>query len=137
MATGDFNHFPLIADRLASGTNAVVRRTIKQIEGDAKNSLGGPRSGLMYRVGGTALSPILHQASAPGEPPATDTGNLADSIDSQMIGPTTGEVSVGAEYGAPLEFGSARGLAPRPFLTPATERAWPDFVKAMERLLAR
>lgn len=135
--SGDFNDFPLIAERLALGANAVVRRTIKQIEGDAKQSLSGPRSGHVYRVGGMKDSPILHQASAPGEPPATETGNLAISLDSKMIGPTTGEVSVGAEYGAPLEFGSARGLAPRPFLTPATERAWPDFVKAMQRLLNR
>jgi hypothetical protein len=131
----EFNHFPLIADRLESGARPVVQTTIKRIEASAKKSLGGPRTGIVYRVGGTKDRPILHQASAPGEPPATETGNLANSITSQMLDSRTGMVSVGAEYAAPLEFGSARGLAPRPFLTPAVERNWPDFLAAMERLL--
>jgi HK97 gp10 family phage protein len=60
-----------------------------------------------------------HQASAPGEPPAPDTGRLIGSItttyDQKNL---TGKVVVGAQYGLYLEFGTQR-MEPRPFLRPA------------------
>ncbi len=62
----------------------------------------------------------VHQASAPGEPPAPDTGNLRNAIGFQIIAP--GRVGIGVEAGASywrfLEFGT-RFIDPRPFLRPA------------------
>ena len=71
--------------------------------------------------------------AAPGEAPAIDTGNLLNSGYHKMTGPTEGEVGFGAEYAVYLEMGSVR-MAPRPFLGPAVERVWPEFVKAMEQI---
>ena len=59
--------------------------------------------------------------SAPGDPPAVDTGNLKNSVvavpDSN---PQTWRVQVGAEYGVHLEYGTAK-MAARPFVLPAVE----------------
>lgn len=126
-----FNDFAEIADNLAPQAGNVVRVTIKRIEARAKDSLSGPRTGREYRRG--KHGDIIHRASAPGEPPATDTGNLAGSIRSRMIARAAGEVTVSANYAVELEHGRAR-MAPRPFFGPAVQREWPEFVSAMERL---
>lgn len=65
----------------------------------------------------------LHQASAPGEAPAGETGNLANSIQAQRTGPLSAEVSVSAEY-AFIELGTSK-IAARPYLAPALDAASP------------
>lgn len=73
----------------------------------------GGRSGVIYkRTGG------YHQASAKGEPPAEDTGALADSIQIERPSRTRRRVVVGEEYGAILELRKNR-----PFLLPAFYRS--------------
>jgi len=127
----DFNHWAQYADNMGRVADRAVKTTIKRIEARAKASLGGPRSGREYRrgKGGT----IIHKASAPGEAPATDTGNLANSIGSRMTGRAVGEVTVNAEYAAALELGSAH-IAPRPFFAPAVKAEWPNFVAALREV---
>lgn len=97
------------AVRRALGTLAVM------VERGAKERMAGPKSGAIY--GG-------HQASAAGEAPAIDTGNLRNSIVAAPVGDGVSQwiVSVGAEYGAMLEFGTM-DMEPRPFLRPAVEMA--------------
>ena len=86
-----------------------------------------PKTGRRYRRGRGRY----HQASAPGESPATDTGNLAGSIRTvQGTRRHTAVVTVGAEYAARLEFGDGR-VAPRPFLGPAVEQERPHFEARM------
>ncbi len=67
----------------------------------------------------------LHRASAPGDPPAPDTGTLRRSA---FVERTERGVRVGVAmpYAAPLEFGTTRAgtgrnvtIAPRPFMRPA------------------
>jgi HK97 gp10 family phage protein len=71
-----------------------------------------------------------HYASAPGDPPARDTGKLMESIAilkrakpddlSTEVGPRT-ESFRGIEYYAKyLEYGT-RGMAPRPFVKPTAD----------------
>lgn len=124
----EFNHFAQYAAVLEPTARTIVRTTIHRIESRVKGLLSGSRSGRIYRRGihGT----IVHQASAPGEPPATDTGNLAHSIGARMIGRTEGEVTVSAEYAAVLELGGVH-MAPRPYFAPAVAAEWPAFVEAM------
>lgn len=56
--------------------------------------------------------------SAPGEPPAVDTGTLANSIEGKPhIRGRTWHIT-GVEYGEFLEFGTPR-MAARPFIYPA------------------
>ncbi|MBA7558320.1 hypothetical protein ES705_51119 [subsurface metagenome] len=50
------------------------------VEGDAKQSMK-PGSGKEYKRGGK-----IHRASAPGQPPAVDTGRLRASISSNWTG---------------------------------------------------
>lgn len=72
----------------------------------------GKRTGLMYGS---------HQASAPGEPPANKTGNLANSVSTVRLGATSHFVKVAAYYSGFLESGTYK-MAPRPFIEPAIER---------------
>lgn len=84
---------------------------------------GGTKSGIVYR----RYNPFrIHQASAPGQAPADDLGNLANSYSlsftklNQFVFSAT--VSSYALYAARLEYGDGPLLA-RPHLTPAVEEA--------------
>lgn len=85
------------------GTEAVKTRIIERLNNP-------PKTGRLYR-----RNTVVHQASAPGESPATDTGRLVQSIttsyDTKNI---IGYVNVSTEYAAALEFGTPR-IAPRPY----------------------
>lgn len=142
----EFNHFAQYAEGMATVAHQAVMTTIHRIEARAKASLSGGRSGRTYRKGaiesrrkanrGEIVGYKFHRASAPGEAPATDTGNLANSISSRMTGSTEGVVEVGAEYAAVLELGGAHVL-PRPYFDPAVKAEWPEFVAAMEQVGVR
>lgn len=67
-----------------------------------------------------SMEPGFGTPAPPGHPPNIQTGELHDSIQASLVGPGKAEVQVGADYGAELEFGSAR-VAARPFLTPAVD----------------
>lgn len=66
-----------------------------------------------------------HTASAPGEPPAVDTGLLRASIRHEVVdepeGPTA-YVGSDVKYAEYLSLGT-RKMAPRPFLQPALDAA--------------
>lgn len=86
-------------------------------EANAKDSMTGVKSGIAYGN---------HIASAPGEPPAVDTGLLRASI--QAIRVHFGQmwvVNAGTDYAEGLEFGTPT-IAPRPFMLPAAEKAVRD-----------
>jgi HK97 gp10 family phage protein len=72
-----------------------------------------------YSTGGHA-SP--HRASAPGEPPSSDTGALLNSISYKIDVDKTVFARVGSdkEYAIYLELGT-RYMLPRPFLRPALD----------------
>lgn len=83
---------------------------------------------------------------------SVDTSNLLNSVAWTPESDLKGEVRVGAEYGAPVEFGShhperayesaeggldvmeAYTIPAQPFLTPAAEAAREPFVQAMRSL---
>lgn len=93
------------------------------LEGDMVESIQkGQKTGRVYKRGS-----VMHQASAPGEAPASDTGTLANrSISTRkerhglsvFVGVNKGE---GVQYAAALEFGTSK-MAPRPFVRPALEK---------------
>lgn len=89
------------------GTESVRNEAIQLI-------MSGAKSGKIYWRRGTA-----HQASAPGEAPASDTGTLVKSITTRYdLGSLSGRVVAQAKYAPYLEYGTAT-MAPRPFLRPA------------------
>jgi len=72
----------------------------------------GPKTGHLYGN---------HRASAPGQAPAADTGNLARNIGFEIDKRAkTAEIASRAPYSMALEFGTNDGLIKeRPFMTPA------------------
>lgn len=77
--------------------------------------LNRPGSGEARRQGGAA--------SAPGEPPAPDTGALRGSIAVAWQDDGTVRVGSGLEYAPMLEYGTAT-IEPRPHARPAKDLAW-------------
>jgi HK97 gp10 family phage protein len=68
---------------------------------------------------------VPHQASAPGMPPATDTGRLLGSIHHTVGDDADGQyahIGSDVEYALYLELGT-RYMAPRPFMRPALDAA--------------
>lgn len=74
-----------------------------------------------------------HQASAPGEAPASDEGRLTDSISTDFY-PMAAEVGSGANHGLYLEEGTDK-IEPRPWLKPAADQntVIDAFVRAFQR----
>jgi len=91
-----------------------------------------PGTGRVYQRGGTT-----HQASAPGQPPAVDTGALRASIHATKLGPRKYQVADGVVYGVELEIGRTR-MRPRPFMGPVIE-SWRlgKLEKHAQRMLAQ
>ena len=75
--------------------------------------LGGTRSGRTYTVPGTS---VTYTASAPGEAPASRTGQLRGSIEYE-IATDNAYIGTPLEYGLHLEKGTLN-MAPRPWLKP-------------------
>lgn len=81
-----------------------------QYAGEVKKlMIASPASGRTYRRGRAT-----HRASAPGEPPAPDTGTLQRSVMFKVRKTSLGwvaEVGSRLRYALYLEFGAARGIA--------------------------
>jgi hypothetical protein len=123
---------------MRSATHAVVAKTVFDIEAGIKNRLAQPGGGKIYGATGPTRpgkrgSRKRHQASAPGQPPATDTGTLANSTQGKMLTETEGEVRVTAEYGRLLEDGTVF-IEPRPFFAPSVEEVRPGYNDAMKTI---
>lgn len=122
------------------------------LESTWKQLLLTPGRGRIYRRGKKGV----HQASAPGDPPAPDYGTLERSITHDPVNDTTLRVGTNVEYAPLLEFGtlprgsevSARsgrgalgsrlgGIAPRPHARPALTRAEPAMTAALADELSR
>lgn len=86
----------------------------------------------------------MHQASAPGAPPAKDTGAYQDSWETDYVTTPNGETIIATIYstlwgvfGRRLELGGHGGgvyIAPRPHVRPALESAEPVLEALLEDL---
>lgn len=98
------------------------------LEREIKLMLSHPGTGRVYggaRSRKTGRKRKQHQASAPGEPPAVDTGVLRNTIGHEVIesmGHVKLRVGSNQKYAQPLEFGTM-SIKPRPFMRPAFELA--------------
>jgi phage protein, HK97 gp10 family len=75
-----------------------------------------PRGGKTYRVG----KGRTHKSSAPGQPPARDTGNLMNHIVATTPDALTAVVTAATGYSGFLEKGTSK-MAARPFLQPTLD----------------
>ena len=106
----------------------IILGSAQLIRGEAIKSIQtGPKSGRIYEKYNPRRT---HKSSAPGQSPASDTGNLVSQIRVRQKNPDEVVVESNALYSSFLEFGTSKMLA-RPFLFPATERSRPKIVQAV------
>ena len=108
----------------------MVESAAQIIVADAKGSFTGgggeygePAKGNEYPKG--VNGDIVHVASAPGQPPAVDTGRLRANLDMVMM-PGEPRALIGTPvkpYAVYMEFGTPGGkIKPRPYFRPAIYR---------------
>lgn len=115
-------------ERLMEDEHGPVGHALDQqalaVEAQAVENLSQAGTGRVYRRRGR-----VHQASAPGQPPATDTGLLRASVHTRSGRDSGGqyrEVGTGQAVGVYLEKGTRR-ILPRPWLVPALDTQVRDF----------
>lgn len=104
------------------GMRSALARGVGILRGDI---LSRPGQGRVYGK---------HRASAPGDPPAPDTGNLrnkieADEIDPLPDGGIVGHIRANSAQAEALEVGTERTAA-RPFLLRLLNEHGPDLIAA-------
>lgn len=135
--------FQGLPDKAVKHLRQAVAVSAKQVESDIQRSMRGPKSGIVYKRKSTT-----HQASAPGEAPAIDTGILRSSIAAKVtkggLSATIGVHDVTkVKYARRLEFGfvgtDSKGRtynqAARPFVFPAFEQNKKDIKNRMRRAI--
>ena len=123
------NDFPKLAPRIERAVNRAIQTSARNIKEHIAQSMASPKSGRTYRRGNR-----VHVASAVGEAPAIDTGNLANSI--MLDFPEKGKAIIftNVDYAPVLEFGGAK-MGARPFFRPALLTEQPVLIDAVETLL--
>ncbi len=103
-------------DKILQGDPNALLRAANVYVKIMREELARPGSGIIYGE---------HRASAPGEPPASDTGTLSGAIGVALFGDARTELFAGvtvdssiASYWRDLEFGTVN-MEPRPFVRPA------------------
>jgi len=98
----------------------IVKGGAQLIRGEAVKSIqSGAKSGIVYEKYNPRRT---HRASAPGEAPASDTGNLVSKIIVKQKSKNITNVESNANYSAFLEYGTSK-MEPRPFMLPAFEKS--------------
>lgn len=117
---------------LEQGLRLAVMRGVATVANVVRNEaidsiISGPKTGAVYTRRG-----VTHQASAPGEPPANDLGNLQNSITVRLFpNILAATVNSAAAYSAALEFGTVR-MEPRPYM----RRALMKHIPTLNRVIA-
>jgi hypothetical protein len=114
---------------------AVSKATVKAgllLQGDIQKRIQrGPKTGAIYTRGN-----VSHQASAPGQSPATDTGRLVSNTLFKKTSVMSVEVFNTLQYAPLLEFGTTN-IDPRPAWIPAIQKISPIYRKDLEAALGR
>ena len=106
----------------------VVKGGAQLIRGEAIKSIqSGAKSGIVYEKYNPRRT---HRASAPGQAPASDTGNLVSKITVRQDGQNKTNVESNAHYSAFLEYGTSK-MEARPFMLPAFEKSKKPIVMAV------
>ena len=117
-----------VKDKLETEMQSILLGGGQLIRGEAVKSIQqGNKTGRIYK----RYNPTReHRASAPGEAPASDTGNLVSQIFVKNKEEGVVQVSSEAMYSKFLEFGTEKML-PRPFLFPAFEKSKPRIAEVL------
>jgi hypothetical protein len=121
-----------LASDVKNAVEGVVMETAANLEADIKlRHRSGGRTGKTYFRG-----TVSHTASAPGEAPAVDVGDLLGSIYHEKVSKLSAVVGSRLEKSFYLEEGTTR-IQPRPMWTPAAEAIVPSFRASMEAAIGR
>jgi len=125
-----YNRFGEMPAAMRERADYLTGHTAYNILAHAKNLMAaGPHTGRIYQRGN-----ITHQASAPGEPPAVDTGTLTNSGGAERLAQNLWAVFFSARHAALLEYGTPT-IEARPFLRPAVERFRQAYYDGLAALL--
>lgn len=137
------NRLNIRLGNMAKTVRPVVSRSLKRgalrIENTAvEGIIDPPKTGRIYpskhRKGAT------HQASAPGEFPAADSGRLHQSITTVTVEDSDHaivvETGANTPYAEPLELGTSK-MEPRPFMTPAFRERREEIKNDVTRAVAQ
>jgi len=106
-----------LAFRIRGGSSTAVVLGTEMIRDEAvRLIMSPPKTGRIYKKRGR-----VHQASAPGQPPAHDLGELVGSIETRYDikdAYMEGFVEVSSRKAKWLEYGTPK-ILPRPFMRPA------------------
>ena len=112
----------------------IVKGGAQLIRGEAIKSIQtGAKSGVMYQMYNPRRE---HRASAPGQAPASDTGDLVSKIIVRQKSRDVTSVQSNANYSAFLEYGTSK-MQPRPFMLPAFEKSKKPILDATFRRVVR
>ena len=112
----------------------IVKGGAQLIRGEAIKSIQtGAKSGVVYQMYNPRRQ---HRASAPGQAPASDTGNLVSKIIVKQKDANVTNVESNANYSAYLEYGTSK-MEPRPFMLPAFEKSKKPIFDATFRRVVR
>ena len=121
------NQLKKLDKRLEPDFQEIVKGGAQLIRGEAIKSIqGGAKSGIVYEKYNPRRT---HRSSAPGESPASDTGNLVSKIIVKQQSKDKVNVESNANYSAFLEYGTSK-MQPRPFMLPAFEKSKKPIVEA-------
>jgi HK97 gp10 family phage protein len=124
--------------RLANLARAEVAKELeaagKEMAAEIKAGFHEAKHGTIYERAGQS-----HQASAPGETPASDSGDTEASIEVSTDlqgGKIVSQISAGTEYAVDLELGTINML-PRPIMRPAAEKQAQELPKRVAGAIRR
>ena len=118
---------PELFGKLEKAVSRFIRKSAVHIEGELKSSVAEPKSGNTYPRGTTAE----HTASAPGESPASDSGNFINTLGPPIFETLEAKIGTPLEYPVYLEDGT-ENIEPRPLW----ERTVQEVMPTLEILLA-
>lgn len=114
------NNVDTILIKLQQNLKTKMEDATMAVRNKSLEVLSGTRSGRTYVIPGTK---VTYTASAPGEPPAVQTGRLRQSIATEISNDgMVGKVGTTLDYGRELEQGRSN-MAPRPWLKPSFEQS--------------
>lgn len=123
------NRIPEIITKMPISVDRVVRKAALDVKARAQSLMREPKHGQVYlKEGGKE-----HTASAPGEAPAVEIGNLANSLETVHFEIGHAGVTTNSDYAIPLEMGS-RKMEARPFLKPALDWVWNSMMDALMQI---
>ncbi len=115
------SHLKEVMDSFKEVARERMLEAVQVVRDKVNETLSQPGHGKVYKVPGTSVE---YTASAPGEPPATATGNLKKSVHWSVEGEgadIVGRVGTDQDYGKSLEYGTSK-MAPRPWLRKSFEQ---------------